>query len=171
VAALTFGAGSLSLALFTATDASTWSFTAGTIDITASPTAVGAVTDMMPGDADTAPLTIANAGNAALRYAMSAAATNALGGQLELTVRAEDAGGGCGAFNGAVIVASGTVLNGAGFGSSTQGAQAGDRTLAAGASEVLCFRVSLPLSTGNPFQGVTSVATFAFAAEQTANNP
>ena len=171
VAALTFGAGSMSLALFTDNDASTWSFTTGTIDITASPTAVTAVTDMMPGDSDTAPLTIANAGNAAFRYAMSASATNSLGAQLQLTVRAEDAGGGCAAFTGAVIVASGTPLNGAGFGSAAQGAQAGDRILAAGTSEVLCFRVSLPLTTGDPFQGVTSVASFAFAAEQTANNP
>jgi hypothetical protein len=43
--------------------------------------------------------------------------------------------------------------------------------LAAGASEVLCFRVSLPLSTGDTFQGANSDATFSFAAEQTANNP
>ena len=171
LSALTFGAGSISLALFTDSDSSTWSFTTGTIDITASPTAVTAVTDMMPGDSDTAPLTIANAGNAAFRYAMSASATNPLGAQLQLTVRAEDAGGGCAAFTGEVIVASGTPLNGAGFGSAAQGAQAGDRILAAGTSEVLCFRVSLPLTTGDPFQGVTSVASFAFAAEQTANNP
>src|SRR6476659_9170268 len=45
-----------------------------------------------------------------------------------------------------------TTLNGAGFGSSAQGAQAGDRNIAAGSSEVLCLRVSLPLSTGNALQ-------------------
>jgi len=49
--------------------------------------------------------------------------------------------------------------------------QAGDRTLAASASEILCFNVSLPSGTGNAYQGLTSTATFAFQAEQTTNNP
>jgi hypothetical protein len=171
LAALTFGAGSMSLALFNDAANSTWSFTTGTIDITSSPTVVTAVTGMMPGDDATSALTIANAGNATLRYAMSTVATNLLGAQLTLTVRAEDAGGGCAAFSGAIIVAAGTTLNGAAIGSPVQGAQAGDRTLAGAASEVLCFRVSLPFNTNNTFQGATSVATFSFAAEQTANNP
>jgi camelysin-like metallo-endopeptidase len=171
LSALTFGAGSVSLALFTDSDSSTWSFTTGTIDIESNPAVVTAITAMMPGGVAKDSLTISNAGTAILRYAMSTGATNALGTQLEVSVRAEDAGGGCTAFTGAVIVASGTVLNGAGFGSAAQGAQAGDRTLAGGASEVLCFQVSLPLSTGNTFQGASSLATFSFNAEQTANNP
>jgi len=171
LAALTFGAGSVSLALFTDSATTTWAFTTGTIDITSSPAVVTAITGMMPGDSATSPLTIANAGNATFRYAMSTAATLALGGQLTLDVRAEDAGGGCALFTGAVIVASGTTLNGAAIGNPAQGAQAGDRVLAGGASEVLCFRVSLPIGTGNTFQGVSSTATFTFAAEQTANNP
>ena len=57
------------------------------------------------------------------------------------------------------------------IGSPTQGAQAGDRTLNASASEVLCTQVALPLSTGNAFQGLTTTATFGFDAEQTSNNP
>ncbi len=57
------------------------------------------------------------------------------------------------------------------IGSPAQGFQAGDRTLAASASDVLCFLVSLPLSTGNSFQGLTTTPTFDFAAEQTKNNP
>ena len=171
LAALTFGAGSVSLALFTDSASSTWAFTTGTIDITSSPAVVTAITGMMPGDNATSPLTIANAGNATFRYAMTTVATNALGNQLTLEVRAEDAGGGCALFTGAVIVAGGTTLNGAAIGNPAQGAQAGDRVLAGGASEVLCFRVSLPIGTGNAFQGVSSTATFTFAAEQTANNP
>jgi predicted ribosomally synthesized peptide with SipW-like signal peptide len=171
LAALTLGAGSVSLAFFTDSDSSTWSFTTGTIDIESNPAVVTAVTGLMPGGSASDSLTISNAGTATLRYAMSTVATNALGGQLTLAVRAEDAGGGCAAFTGAVIVASGTTLNGAAIGSAAQGAQAGDRTLAGGASEVLCFRVSLPMATGNAFQGVSSVATFTFDAEQTANNP
>jgi spore coat-associated protein N len=171
LSALTFGAGSVSLALFTDSDSSTWSFTTGTIDIESNPAVVTAVAGMMPGDVAADSLTISNAGNATLRYAMATTATNALGGQLTVAVRAEDAGGGCTAFTGAVIVAAGTTLNGAAIGSAAQGAQAGDRTLAGGASEVLCFRVTLPLSTNDTFQGATSLATFSFAAEQTANNP
>jgi hypothetical protein len=171
LAALTFGAGSVSLALFTDSASSTWSFTTGTIDITSSPAVVTAITGMMPGDSATSPLTIANAGNATFRYAMTTVATNTLGGQLQLEVRAEDAGGGCAGFTGTVIVASGTTLNGAAIGNPAQGFQAGDRTLAGAASEVLCFRVSLPLGTGTTFQGVSSPATFTCAAEQTANNP
>jgi spore coat-associated protein N len=171
LAALTFGAGTMSLAFFTDADSSTWSFTIGTIDIESNPAVVTAVTGLMPGSSASDSLTISNAGNATLRYAMMTAATNALGDQLTLAVRAEDVGGGCTAFTGAIIVASGTTLNGAAIGGSTQGAQAGDRTLAGGASEVLCFRVSLPMSTDDTFQGATSVATFSFAAEQTANNP
>jgi hypothetical protein len=168
---LTLGAGSFSLALFTDTDTSTWSFTTGSIDLESNPAVMTAIPAMMPGDVAADSLTIVNNGTATLRYAMSTVATNALGGQLTVAVRAEDAGGGCAAFTGAVIVAAGTTLNGAAIGNAAQGAQAGDRTLAGGASEVLCFRVTLPLSTNGTFQAATSLATFTFAAEQSANNP
>jgi hypothetical protein len=124
---------------------------------------------MMPGDTNTQKLTVTNAGTGDLRYALSTVATNALGNQLQLTIRVDD-GSNCATFTGASVLPA-TTLNGAGFGSSAQGFQSGDRNLTAGNSEVLCFRVSLPLSTGNAFQGVTSAATFTFDAEQTANNP
>ena len=171
LAALTLGAGSVSLALFTDTDSSTWSFTTGTIDIKSNPTVMAAISAMMPGDTVADNLTIQNLGTATFRYAMTTVATNPLGGQLTVAIRGQDAGGGCAAFTGAVIVAAGTVLNGAAIGNPAQGAQAGDRTLAGGASELLCFRATLPLNTNNTFQGATSLATFTFAAEQTANNP
>ena len=170
VSLLTIGAGSISLAQFTDTASSTWAFSTGTIDINTSPAVLTAVTNMMPGDTATQALTVTNAGTGDLRYAMSTVATNALGGQLQLTVKGPDGGGGCAAFTGTSVLAT-TTLNGAAIGSNAQGANAGDRNLAAGASEVLCFRVSLPLSTGNTFQGVSSAVTFTFDAEQTANNP
>lgn len=166
----TVGAGSISLAQFTDNTSSTWSFTAGTVDISTNPAVMAAIHAMMPGDNATQALTVTNGGTGDLRYAMSSAATNALGDELRLTVRTEDAGGGCNAFTGTDLVGP-VALDGAGFGSSAQGADTGDRDLAAGASEVLCFRVSLALSTGNAFQGATSDATFTFDAEQTANNP
>jgi hypothetical protein len=171
LSALTFGASTVSLALFTDSDSSTWSFTTGTIDIESNPAVVTAVNAMMPGDTATDSLTISNAGTADLRYAMTTAATNALGDELDLEVREEDADGGCDDFDGAVIVTGGTALDGAAFGDPTAGGDAGDRVLTAGSSEVLCFAVSLPLATDNTFQGTSSTATFTFDGEQTANNP
>lgn len=170
VSILTIGAGSISLAQFTDTDDSTWDFATGTIDINSNPSIVAAVTAMMPGDDETQALAISNDGSGDLRYALSVAATNGLGAALELTVKEEDAGGGCAAFTGASVLAV-TTLNGATVGDSTQGADAGDRDLAAGTNEVLCFRVSLPLAADDSLQGATSEATFTFDAEQTANNP
>ena len=165
---LSVGAGAFSLAIFTDTAASTGTFAAGTIDITSSPTVAFTVTGMMPGDNDTQALTIANAGTATLRYSMAATATNTLGDTLTLTVKT--IGTGCAAFDGTTVLAS-TTLDGAAIGSVVQGPQAGDRTLAGAANEVLCFRVGLPLATLDALQGGTSAATFTFDAEQTANNP
>ena len=170
ISILTVGAGSISLAQFTDTANSTWAFATGTIDVNTSPAVLTAVTNMMPGDTATQALTVTNAGTGALRYAMSTVATNALGAQLQLTIKTQDSGGGCAAFTGTSVLAI-TTLNGAAIGSAVQGANAGDRNLAAGANEVLCFRVSLPLSTGNTFQAASSAVTFTFDAEQTANNP
>jgi hypothetical protein len=170
VSILTIGAGSMSLAQFTDTDSSTWAFATGTIDINSNPAVLTAVNGMMPGGSSTQALTISNDGSADLRYAMSVAATNVLGTTLQLTIKNADAGGGCAAFSGATVLAA-TTLNGAALGSNAQGANAGDRNLAAGTNEVLCFRVSLPLSTGDTLQGTSSAATFTFDAEQTANNP
>jgi hypothetical protein len=148
----------------------TWNFTAGTIDITTNPAvAFAAINPMMPGDVNTQKLVVTNSGTGDLRYSISVAATNALGSALQLAIRVDD-GSNCATFTGTSVLAT-TTLNGATVGNPAQGANAGDRNLAAGANEALCFRVSLPLSTGNGLQGATSVATFTFDAEQTANNP
>jgi spore coat-associated protein N len=169
ISMLTIGAGSISLAQFTDTAGATWNFTAGTIDISVNPTALAAINPMMPGDVNTQKLVVTNSGTGDLRYAISVAATNALGSALQLAIRVDN-GTNCATFTGTLVLAT-TTLNGAAVGLPAQGADAGDRNLAAGANESLCFRVSLPLSTGNASQGATSVATFTFDAEQTANNP
>jgi len=165
---VSLGAGMFSLAIFTDTSASTGTFASGTIDIASSPAVAFTVTAMVPGDTNTQALTISNNGTAALRYALTSVATNTLGTTLTLTVKT--LGTSCAAFDGTSVIAA-TALNGAAIGSPVQGANAGDRTLAAAASEVLCFRIILPLATGNTLQGATSAATFTFDAEQTANNP
>ena len=165
---VTLGAGVFSLAIFTDSAASTGSFATGTIDITSSPTVAFTVSAMMPGDANTQAMTIANAGTATLRYSMVSAATNVLGSTLQFEVKT--LGTNCATFDGTAVVAS-TNLNGALIGDVTPGAQAGDRVLTAATNEVLCFRVSLPWATGNALQNTNSAVTFTFSAEQTANNP
>lgn len=57
------------------------------------------------------------------------------------------------------------------LGDAATGAQAGDRTLASGANEVLCLQVSLPIATGNTYSNRTTTAVLRFDAEQTVNNP
>ena len=176
-----------SLALFTdsVTDQST--FTAGTIVL--DPTKIAAMdltnTALMPGDSVSTPVTVENDGSAQLRYAVSHTSTDPdtkdLRSQLFAVVLTADTGGGtdfgtdgdyCDDATGTSLHAS-AALDASGnlVGDPAQGSQAGDRTLNAGASEVLCFYVSLPLSATNDAQGATSVTTFTFAAEQTSNNP
>jgi predicted ribosomally synthesized peptide with SipW-like signal peptide len=175
----------MSLALFTSTAvANNNAFTTGTVVIGINPAnTIFSSGLMMPGDSVPAlipgqAVTVTNSGTATLRYAITGVATNApLASQLVITIKQPDGnlGSSCALFNG-------TTLNNAGFttvgttttnivGDPTQGTQTGDRTLAGGASETLCFKVALPTSTSNTYQGTTTNITFTFNAEQTANNP
>jgi hypothetical protein len=162
------GAGAMSLAVFTDSDANGSTWTTGTIVLGVSPTTVFTPGVVMPGDFGEQTVTVANTGTGALRYAMSSSATNTdnkgLRSQLTLTIDA----GACGSTTGSIY--SGP-LQGALIGSPAQGAQAGDRAVAAGASDQLCFAWDLPLlTTGDAYQGATTTATFTFDAEQTKNN-
>jgi hypothetical protein len=152
-------------------------FSTGTVDIAGSPaSAAVSFGSMAPGDRVTAPLTVSNNGTMQLRYAVRSTTTeNLLAAQLDLTVKT-----GVSACNNAGFAADGTVVYGPGdaglvaglnlVGDPAQGAHPGDRTLAASANEVLCVQVSLPASTGNSYQGLTTTATLELLAEQTANN-
>jgi len=161
-----------SLALFT--DQKTVAgnaFTAGTIVLGVNPaTALLTASALMPGDNINGTLVASNSGTGALRYAMSSSSTNADGKNLatQMTLTIKTVGSGCGAFDGTSIY-SGSLASAA-FGNSTPGADTGDRNLAAGTNETLCFRAGLPSSTGNAYQGATTTTTFTFDAEQTANN-
>jgi predicted ribosomally synthesized peptide with SipW-like signal peptide len=156
-------------------------FSTGTIDLTIAPTsALVTYANMLPGDSVTDDIVVTNAaGSAALRYAISATATNpdskGLKDQLTLVIRTIDAttpATPCDNFDGTQLY-SGDLDSTAGklVGDSAQGAQPGDRSLGVGASETLCFRVSLPSTTGSSHTSATTTATFVFDAEQTANNP
>ena len=181
VLAVTAGLLSLSvLALFTDTaSVPANAFTTGTVDINTSPTtALVTFSNMAPGDEVVSPITVSNDGSLQLRYAVTSTTTeNTLAAQLDLTIKSGVTACTTGGFD-----TDGSVLYGPDdLGSTTPGdnvignpAQGdnppGDRTLAASASEVLCFKVSLPIATGNTFQNVTTTATFAFQSEQTTNN-
>jgi len=154
-------------------------FSTGTIDISTNPTtALVTFSGMAPGDQVTNPITVTNAGSLQLRYAVTSTTTeNTLAAQLDMTIKT-----GVTTCTNAGFGVDGTVIYGAGdlgsttpginvIGNPAQGFQAGDRTLNASANEILCFHVLLPGTTGNSFQGLTTTATFAFAAEQTNSNP
>jgi len=173
LATVSLGAGAFSLALFTDVKTVTANtFTTGTIVLGVNPaTALLTSANMMPGDTVTNGLVVSNAGTGALRYAMTGASTNAdaknLMNQIVLTVKT--LGTSCAAFDGTTLYTGNLVAPF--FGDPATGAQAGDRALASGVSETLCFRANLPLATGNTFQNATTTTTFTFTAEQTANNP
>ena len=174
----------MSLALFTSQTAVAGNaFTTGTIILSVNPaSAIFTSAAMMPGDAvpagvPGAVVTVSNTGTGTFRYAITGASTDAdtkhLDTQLLITIRQADAGGGCAAFTGAVLFANAVVPIGPinMVGNPAAGAQAGDRQLAGGVSETLCFKASLPIGTLIAYQGATSTYTFTFIAEQTSNNP
>ena len=159
-------------------------FNTGTLTLGASPaSAVWAdVTAGAPGDRATGSLTVSNSGSLALRYAVTGGNTNstlAAAMNLRIAVRGGascdfpffNTDGTTTTLSDDTQVYSGSLNTAALIGSNAQGAQAGDRTLAASGSEVLCFGVVLPTSAGNTSQGLNNTATFTFDAEQTANNP
>ena len=156
-------------------------FTTGTIDLSVAPaTAAVTFSHMLPGDAVTQPITVSNAGTVAYRYSVTSEAddtdTLGLAAQLDLTIKTgvTTCTNGGFATDGAVVYGAADLGSETGIdviGDPSQGADAGDRTLAASANEVLCVQVSLPIATGNAYQGAATTAQFTFDAEQVANNP
>ena len=153
-------------------------FTTGTLDLAISP-ATSAITfsQLVPTGHDKArraELVVTNSGSLPLRYAMQTTATNpdgkGLADRLSLEIGAPSHA--CEAENVYfdATIYFGPLGNGA-IGDPAPGAQAGDRVLAPGANEKLCFLVSLPANTGNEYQGATTTTTLTFTAEQIANNP
>ena len=171
----------MTIALFTDQESTTSAFTTGTIilDDVKVDALVLTTAAMMPGDSVTDDVIIENDGTAQLRYAMTSSSTNAdslaLRDALSLTIKTIDVttpGTPCDNFDGATTLSSGVLgATTAAFGDPTPGGDVGDRVLNAGANETLCFRVTLPSSTGNGSQGATTTTTFNFDAEQTSSNP
>jgi len=176
----TFSA-AMSLAVFTDQETVDGTFSSGSIildDVKIDGLTLS-ISPLMPGDAITDDVVVENDGVAQLRYSISTATTNPdaklLRDALSLTVKTIDVttpGTPCDNFDGASTLYTGVLgASTAAVGSPAAGAQAGDRTLAGLSNETLCFRISLPLATGNAYAAATAVTTFTFDAEQTANNP
>jgi camelysin-like metallo-endopeptidase len=149
-------------------------FSTGSVDISASPaTALVTLTTMAPGDKVTGELTVTNAGTLQLRYAMTTGITGSttLADGLEAQIKTGVTTCSNAGFDTDGTSVYNSTLTSAAIGSTAQGGQAGDRTLNPSASEVLCFQVRLPSSAGASLQGLSTTATFTFAAEQTTNNP
>lgn len=177
------GVGAVSLAVFTDTETVTADFTTGSIILDAAKIDALTLTsaNMMPGDAVTGSVDVENDGNSQLRYSLNTTSTSVpgpnagvLNAALTVEVRTVDATTPlvkCDNFDGTVLQVS-EVLGASNimFGDPSPTIGTGDRTVNAAATDVLCIQVSLPLATGDTFQGATSTTTFTFNAEQTANN-
>ncbi len=148
-------------------------FTAGTVDLLISGDTDDAYAftsiemgNMKPGDAKYAPLTLANSGTLGFSYSMATSATNPdsknLRDQLTLESRLVANTAACDSA-GVGFDASLTTVTASG---ALSAAAVSSRTLAAGASEVLCFKVQLPSAAGDGYQGATTTATFTFNATQ-----
>lgn len=170
------------------------SFATGNVTLTlgTASTLPFSVTNMTPGDtAGAEDVVVENSGSLEYRYAITSTTSSTttndhLASQLDLWVWEESAeddtllsgtAGTCDATPGTGIS---TYLYGPGIlGSTTttdlvgdpaQGSHTGDRILAAGGSEVLCFFVELPSTSDNQYEDEDTSADFAFEAEQTTNN-
>jgi predicted ribosomally synthesized peptide with SipW-like signal peptide len=167
----------ISLAYFTDTETDDSTFDSGTIVLDdAKIDALSlSTTNMVPGDSLTGAVVVENDGTGELRYDVTTSAVDtsspnggALYTELEVAVRGADVdatpdGNSCDDFDGTVVQAQ-EVLG-------ATNTLASDRVLASAGGETLCIRVVLPSDTGNDMQDASSVTTFTFAAEQTANNP
>ena len=168
---LATGGLAMSLAVFARQTAVDQTFSVGTISLGVAPAGtLITFAGMVPGNEVDGVLTIQNDGTGELRYAMTAVATDPdskhLREALQLQVERRT---GCSGpvlevlYDGPIATAS--------FGDPATGGDPGDRTLGSGASEVLCFRASLPLGADSELQGATTTATLTFAAEQVSGNP
>lgn len=173
-------------ALFVDTDSSQLTgFITGTVSIDSSPATSSMTTDPLaaPGDSAYKAIQVQNDGSLAQRYAVRLEGTgeNGLAGVLDFRLYEVPSAAACKA------PASGVDPTGTGVapitaeqklgtslrtvvGDTTEGEQAGDRDLNAGASEWLCVRLTLPLDSTNAVADSSASLELTFDAEQTANN-
>lgn len=173
------------LAIFTDTDTvGTNDFAVGSLSLTTSPTSTiwSAVSNAQPGDKATGSLTVTNAGSMSLRYAITGSNTDStLAGAMNVRIALQVSGscdfpyhnddGTTTTLANDTQLFAGTLSTAVLVGSTAQGNDTGDRTLASSANEVLCFAVVLPDTATNTVNGLSNTTTFTFDSEQTVNNP
>lgn len=165
----------MTFALFTDDGHVESTFSTGTVNLTfdnnqqgalAAPYALTslAIANGKIGSTTISPLTVHNAGSLTFNYSATTSSTGsaALSSALQVSIVSLGPSGTCDA----TTPFAGSLSNGSGLNATSISA----RSLAAGASEVLCFKVTLPTTgsdaTDNALQAATTTAKFAFAAVQ-----
>jgi hypothetical protein len=134
---------------------------------------------LTPGDTVRGRHVVANGGSQSVRYSLSSASTNDDGKSVrdifQVTIRLADPASGaaatCEQFDGQTLYDGPLGASTTGFGDAQMGRQAGDRPLASGQSQTLCFEITMPGKTGNEYQGATTATEWTIATEQDAGNP
>ena len=159
--------------VLSANPVSSWDITPGSVDISTSPgSAILSFGGMAPGDSVTRPLTVSNDGSLPLLYSvMSTTSEDTLAAQLDMTIKTDVTMCSESGFDrdGEIVYGPGDLGSTVGLelvGDPALGPHPGDRVLEVSASETLCIQVSLPLGTGNAFQGLTTALTLLLIAEQ-----
>jgi hypothetical protein len=151
----------------------------GSLEVGARQTLGIPIGGLTPGQAERDRQVVVNGESQALRYSVSSVSADDdhLGVRdiLRVTIRTADLGSGaagtCERFDGPALYDGPLGTDAAGFGDARMGAQSGDRVLAPGATETLCFEIKMPIETGNEYQGATTATTWTVVAEQEAGNP
>jgi hypothetical protein len=134
---------------------------------------------LTPGDTVRGRHVIANGEGQTIRYSLSSVSNDddrkGVRNVIQATIRTADLASGdaatCEAFDGQTLYDGPLGAAAAGFGDVAMGGQAGDRVLAPGQSETLCFEITLPGATGNEYQGATTATAWTISTEQQAGNP
>lgn len=114
-----------------------------------------------------------------LRYALTSTSTDgdgkAIRDVVHVTIRTADLGSDaaatCDGFDGSILYDGPLGAATASFGDVEMGSQSGDRLVARGQRETLCFEIGLPLDASNEYQGATTSTTWTIVTEQEAGNP
>ncbi len=133
---------------------------------------------LTPGAATRGRHVVANTSGQPLRYALSSSSVNDDGKGLRdvvrVTIKTADLSSGsaasCDSFDGSTLYSGRLGATSAGFGDQRIGGHSGDRVLAAGQREAICFEIHMPLDAGNEFQGAITASVWTIATEQVAGN-
>ncbi len=132
---------------------------------------------LAPGTATRGRHIVENTGGQPLRYTLTSSSVDGDGKGLRnvvrVTIKASDPAGpdaSCDSFDGTTLYAGPLGATSAGFGDPRIGGHAGDRLLAPGQRDTLCFEIEMPLDAGNEFQGAVTASVWTIATEQVDGN-